>query len=218
MKKSKKNNNLKISLTILILIILSVIIMILTRPKPKYFYKELPAEYIITESIYDTSSKEKLFGASDYAFVGKVNKILRTEHVTNEIINSTTDKTTIYIPYTVYSVEVVKNIKGNLIENIEVYQYGGLHKDEKKYIIYNNNVLLNNDEYYIFFTYLNDNDGPMYLEFSNQNISLGKTFDEKDELISTYQKALKNEIVLDEGTYMIPKVKYYSIFDRDKNK
>ncbi len=213
MKKRKNNKTFNIIVILVILMILGTIITNLLKPKAKYYYHGLPVEYIKEEPIYNTSTKERAIGASDYVFVGKVNKILRVEHE-----KKLENKQYIYTPKTIYSVSVLKNIKGKLTldKDIEITVFGGLHRNETKFILYNKINLLKDNEYYIFLPYLTADNKPMLLNFPYQIISLGKEYDKeiKNDLVELYQKAFKNEIVPDEGTYIVPKAKYYSIYDQ----
>lgn len=64
--------------------------------------------------VYDGSTPEKAMGISDYAFVAKVDKILRTEYknpVEIEITANGEKKEMVYDPYTVYEITVIENIK-----------------------------------------------------------------------------------------------------------
>lgn len=98
-------------------------------------YKEVPIDYSYASYAYDTSTPEKAIGFADYVFVAKVNNILRTEYKypTETVIDGKIK--TVYVPYTIYSITVIENIKGEIIKNkdIEIMQYGGLNEDTKSY-------------------------------------------------------------------------------------
>lgn len=95
------------------------------------YYNGKRVEYISAIYAHDTTSPEKAIGVSDYVFVGIVKQILRTEYRNEVIIDNADNQEVFYDPYTVYEVEVIKNIKGNLGEEkiVELMRFGGLDKD-----------------------------------------------------------------------------------------
>jgi len=114
------------------------------------YYKGLPVEYR-SGSYLDVSTPKKAIGASEYVFIAKINSILRTEYrYPTEIADGLRTKT-VSDPYTIYSVTVIENIKGNLIKtiDIEVEQMGGMAEDNKSYSFLEDTGLLNIGEYYI---------------------------------------------------------------------
>lgn len=115
-------------------------------------YRGLPVEYTHATFAYDTSTLTKAIGSSDYVFLCKVNKIIRTEYKNPVEVEVDTETTKIvYDPYTVYSITVVKNIKGNLQTDseIELMQYGGINYDKKSYTFLEGSEYLNEGEYYV---------------------------------------------------------------------
>ena len=76
---------------------------------------DLPKAYFHGCFIYDVNDPQLNSGFADYIFVGRVVKILRTEQ-----------KTGAGAPETVYEVDVVKNLKGELQPTIEYYKLGGI--------------------------------------------------------------------------------------------
>lgn len=56
---------------------------------------------------------------------------MRTEYRNEVIIDNADNQEVFYDPYTVYEIEVIKNIKGNLGEEkiVELMRFGGLDKD-----------------------------------------------------------------------------------------
>lgn len=161
--------------------------------------------------LYDYSTKEKIIGASDYVFIGKVNKILRVEH------ENKNDKKYDYSPKTIYSVSVIKNIKRKLITDlpIEIKFDGGYDSSNKTLYLNMNLDLLNEDEYYIFLVYMDVDKGPLLVASKEQVISLGKEYKENNSLTKDYIKAYKNEEIPDATKYIIPKVLYTSIYDQN---
>lgn len=92
------------------------------------YYNGRRVEYILAVYSHDTTSPEKAIGISD---VGIVKQILRTEYRNEVIIDNADNQEVFYDLYTVYEVEVIKNIKGNLGEAkiVELMRFGGLDKD-----------------------------------------------------------------------------------------
>ena len=211
--KSNKNKRPVIILGIVIFSLISFIIYKALKPKPKHYQNGLPVELVVVEHLYDTSTKEKAIGLSDYTFVGKINKHLRTEHI--EIIND--DKSKEYIPHSVYSVTVLKNIKGKLIteENIEVAFIGGLRKDEKYFYQVNGLMLPKEGAYYILLPVIHYENGQLTIESKDQRVRLDGEYKEKEknEVVESYINAYKYQIIPDEGTYMEPKQYYQSKYD-----
>ena len=129
MKKDKKNQ-INYRAIALIVIIVGLIVFLIINANKTYKDKILSPQYI-----YDTSTKEKVIGASDYTFVAKVNKLLRDEHLKEDSEGKLVD----YTPYSVYLVTVLKNIKGTLVtdRDIEVKLLGGIHRSENYKVLVN---------------------------------------------------------------------------------
>ena len=146
---------------------------------------------------YDTSTPEKAIGSSDYAFIAKVNKILRTEYTH---INPTETKT-LSTPYTIYEIEVVENIKGELDTSkpIEFKQFGGLEEDGKSYTFIEGGSLLNEGEYYIIMASTWADRNGEDIETSNPDtiVSLGKNYNplSRNNTVAQYKLAYENEQV-----------------------
>ena len=184
MKKSKK---IIIMSVIFVLIIVVAVVVYL-------FYISISRIPQVTELYsYDTSIPEQAVGISDYVFVAKVNGIARTDYIdTGSVELSTTGNKKIESPYTVYDIEVVKNIKGELLtsEPIEFMQYGGVNEDG----------FLETGKYYILLVNTFREDGGT-LETSDQNriILLDDIENDEDvensELVKRYEEAYKNEYI-----------------------
>jgi len=138
-------------------------------------YKNLPINYTHAVYEYDTSTPEQAIGVADYAFIAKVNNIVRTEYryPMEAVIDG--EIKTVTIPYTVYSITVIENIKGELLKtkDIEVMQYGGLEEDTKSYSFHEGMNLLNVGEYYILLVYASSEDGTLLIDSQDSVVSLG---------------------------------------------
>lgn len=104
----KKNKIVIVSIFIVIVII---IVTILTIRK-----NSTKNNVILNISwAYDTSTPEKAIECNDYVFVAKINKLLRTEYRNHgKIETGFFRKETESTPFTIFEVEVLENIKGEL--------------------------------------------------------------------------------------------------------
>lgn len=177
----------KIITLLIIIFILSIIITTLN-----YIYKktlpDLPVEKIKGSMVYDMSTKEKSIGAVDNVFVAKINNIVKTVYDENDI------------PSTIYEIEVIENIKGNLPSNktIELTQKGGLNKNKKSYTFYENAYLLEEGKEYIILAFVPFNNGDLvihnehtYIKLDNNSISKTNSIN----IIEQYKEAYKNQII-----------------------
>jgi len=210
--KSKKEKQKSNSLFLIIgLLLIGVTTYLIFIPKSGMAF-----ETILPSFYYDTSTKEKAVGASDYVFIAKINRILRVEH--EKIIED--DGLVEFNPYTIYSITVIKNIKGILPtkSEIEIKFWGGLHRDETKYIYVEDLEAFKYDNYYILLPYLTEDNGPLIINNPDQAIRIGDVYNlkTKNETVEEYIKAYKNEEVPSEAHYMILKLRYYSIYDESR--
>ena len=157
-------------------------------------YKNLTINYIQPCYAYDISTPEKAIGLADYTFIGKVNKILRTEyrHPTQTVING--EIKTVSSPYTIYEVSVIKNIDGDLITNetIEIAQAGGLEQELSTYSFYEGMGLLNIGEYYILLAFTQP-DGSLLFDNPEFEIPL-ETDSTPANVINKYMKASQEQV------------------------
>lgn len=194
MKKSKKFITMSVIFVLIIVVAVGIYL----------FYKSIPYNTITSVLyMYDTSIPEQAVGISDYVFVAKINGIARTDYIdTGTVELSTTGNKEIESPYTVYNIEVVKNIKGELLtsEPIEYMQYGGVNEDGETYTFMEGTGLLETGKYYILLVNTYREDGGT-LETSDQNriILLDDVENDEDlensELVKKYEEAYKNEVI-----------------------
>ena len=194
MKKSKK------------FIIMSVVfVLIIVVAVGVYLFFSTMQNTTISSGIYmyDTSTPERAVGISDYVFVAKIDGIARTEYrnpTTVETgLSSSETRTT---PYTVYNIEVVKNIKGEIItsESIEYMQYGGINEDGETYTFMEGTGLLETGKYYILMVdTFEGNGGIIEVTEPNRRILLDDVENDEDvensELVKRYEEAYKNEYI-----------------------
>ncbi|WP_052090732.1 hypothetical protein [Desulfosporosinus sp. HMP52] len=129
----------------------------------------------------------------DYVFVGKVVKnhgTVYSERMTMVAENAGTKD--ISAPYTIYEIEVIDNIKGNLNKNtpIEFRKAGGISADKKAVYVFENDELPAENKYYIF-SGSAGNDGSIIISGPNSNIPLNAS-DKQDILSSKQYKEYKN--------------------------
>ena len=158
--------------------------------------------------MYDTSTPERAVGISDYVFVAKINKISRTEYRNPVTVETGLFSSEVWTtPYTYYEIEVVKNIKGELItsEPIEYMQYGGINEDGETYTFMEGTGLLETGKYYILMADTFGGDGGIIeVTEPNRRILLDDVENDEDvensELVKRYEEAYKNEYI-PEGFY-----------------
>lgn len=192
---------MKRNITYLIMIVVSLILGLLTaiilfQNDNVNKYNGLPVEYISASYMTDTSTPEKAIGVSDYTFVAKINKIIRTEYKNPVTVERDSNKNEeVYMPYTVYSIRVIKNIKGNLVtdEDIEFYQYGGISKNKDYYTFLEGSSYLKEGGTYVIMAGLFENNN---IEASSPNFLIPVSDEKMEDLtIQKYIEASKNEVV-----------------------
>ena len=173
---------------IILIIILVLEVGVITFNKINQNLENLPVEKIKGSMVYDMSTKEKSIGAVDNVFVAKINNIVKTVYDENDI------------PSTIYEIEVIENIKGNLPSNktIELTQKGGLNKNKKSYTFYENAYLLEEGQEYIILAFVPFNNGDLvihnehtYIKLDNNSISKKNSIN----IVDQYKEAYKNQII-----------------------
>lgn len=173
---------------VILIIILVLEVGVITFNKINQNLENLPVEKIKGSMVYDMSTKEKSIGAVDNVFVAKINNIVKTVYDENDI------------PSTIYEIEVIENIKGNLPSNktIELTQKGGLNKDQKSYTFYENAYLLEEGQEYIILAFVPFNNGDLvihnehtYIKLDNNSISKKNSIN----IVDQYKEAYKNQII-----------------------
>ena len=112
---------------------------------------KLPREYMSGVYLFNMDNLSELIGYVDYVFVGKVIEYERTDY------RYPVDKYGRYYeindpaPLTVYKVEVLKNIKNELKQSIELIKEGGLSKDKKAIVVNEDSSLYEINCIYIFY-------------------------------------------------------------------
>lgn len=219
----------KLLISMAFMIILIVIVFLIFKEKNVYsgdIYNGLPVNYTDAVYAFDTSNPKIAVGVSKYVAVVKVNSILRTEYRNPLEIEIDLNRTKIvYDPCTVYSISVIRNIKGNLIssEPIEIMQFGGLNYDGKSYTFLEGGSLLNVGDEYILMANAMTDGGDIEVADPNRIIPLssvsleGKNSNNYyDDIINKYILAYQNEIIpTKEDTGGIEVVYHISKYDEN---
>lgn len=163
----------------------------------KYFYEGKRVWISQASKNYDTSNPEIAVNISDYVFVAKVNKILRTEYRNPVEVEIGIGQSVIQKdPYTIYEIEVVENLKGNLKTNepIEFVQYGGINEDGKSYSLLADSSFLNVGDYYLLMVGVIPDTLEIEISDNNRMICLGKDLVKAENMINTYKGLISNEV------------------------
>lgn len=193
-----KNKKISIFIASLFVLISFITGGILSFNTEKKYYNNLPIYTASPMYLYDTSTPQKAIGISDYVFVAKIKSVVGTKYLDK---SSESNKKALFeedsSPYTLYEIEVIKNIKGqlNTEEPILFIQFGGLNKDGKGYTLIEGVNLLTENNYYLILSNTIKMDGKIILEASEATrlIDLGQTINY--EVINKYEEAYKNEEV-----------------------
>ncbi len=146
----------------------------------------------------DINDTAQLVGDADYVFVGTV----------------TDEASPIYeddLIYTPYTVDVLENIKGDLMtdKEIPILKFGGLAKDHSAYYVFEDDALPIVDKTYIFCAYAQE-DGSLMVSGPRSNVELSTETTVQNEsaafrMASEYtefQNAAQNQIVSDRERFV----------------
>lgn len=124
---------------------------------------KLKSSYVHADYIMNINDMREVVGYSDYVFVGKITEYKGTDHDTPS-----------GIPLTIYSVKVLDNIKGSLIQDsdVEVNITGGLAKNYRRVVSVNEvKPYPKIDDYYIFIVGSSDT-GQLYASTEKSTIKI----------------------------------------------
>ena len=162
---------------------------------------DIPISRVEARFIIDVDNQRELVGSADYVFVGEVLK--------NEGCDSKEDTGT--SSCTNYKVQVLENIKGNLItdKSIPIVKDGGLSEDGSCYVLYKKDELPVEKERYIFYAFAQE-DGSLFLSGPNSNIKI----DASDH--SNYKETEIYQEVLDASNHpaFIDRERFVSIYEQ----
>lgn len=142
--------------------------------------RQVPIQYNDGSFMVNVDNPGEVVGWGDYVFVARVEAELRTEYTNvRENEGAVTGK-----PYTVYSIVVVDNLKGNLKldEPIEFFKHGGVNYDGGSISLLEGDMLLEAGKYYILIAAA-ETDGRLGQGLPNASIELN--ISQKEELPSS---------------------------------
>ena len=130
------------------------------------FISPVPTEEINSiieiDMIYmvDVANQKELIGFSDYVFIGKITKNVKTDFEESRVF-----------PITYYNVEVIEVLMGEGLEsNVTIKNIGGVDL-ERNLVISKGDFLPSEDQYYIFIVRISD-DGNLVMDNVYQKIPL----------------------------------------------
>jgi hypothetical protein len=134
-------------------------------------FNNLPVDRIRGTFLIDVDNPNEMVGGADYVFAAKViseDGYVYKDYITKEIEGGGVEN--IGDPYTNYSVDIVENIKGDLItdETIPIQKYGGLYEDGSGYTLFEGDEFPLVGETYIFYVYV-EADGTLLVGGPNSN-------------------------------------------------
>jgi hypothetical protein len=157
--------------------------------------KDLPIDYISGDFVIDMENPREVIGLGDYVFVAQVNKEIETDY---RNVKELGNGKKVSMPYTIYSITVIDNIKGEIKINepIEFEKQGGINFDKKSISLPECDSMLEEGEYYILIASA-EPDGRLAQGGPTAAIKLKDK--SKNEIISSqvykdYQKYYKEEI------------------------
>lgn len=170
---------------------------------------DIPTNFLQGTFSINTDNMNELVGDADYVFVGQVVSMDGYVYKYPVMVeNENGEEMEISSPYTNYTVNVLENIKGELLTDnaIPIQKAGGLAEDESQYVIYEEDELPEVGNTYIFFTYTQP-DGSMLVSGTNSNITIdlqenGRSITTEDNIqkLDEYQKvvdALNSQVITD---------------------
>lgn len=188
MKKSIKRSFAVVCL----LLVLALLFHLTNKPKLSASNEEIPVSTVMGSYIIDVTNQRELVGSADYVFVGEVLKNEGVDYRNPVIVEDAPNEPyTITSPYTNYTVQILENIKGNLItdQSIPIAKDGGLSEDGSCYVLYEKDELPIEKEIYMFYAFAQQ-DGSLLLSGRNSNIKING---QKDSFQNTdiYQEVLE---------------------------
>lgn len=124
--------------TLLILPFLIQLPQLCLRPPSTANTKNFPVGYLLGDFAVDVNNPCELVGFADYYFIATVNEVMETSY-RHAVVIETEDggEKALSTPYTDYSVDVLRDIKGTLPENepILLTKAGGVSQDGKTVVL-----------------------------------------------------------------------------------
>lgn len=211
MIKNKKKNTLLLALVFSVALIVTGYFVANTNLSNVDISK-LPVYPMRATFVYDTNNVKEAVGICDYVFIGEVVSCDGTQYkniITMEDENGKPKE--VGSPYTNYTINVMENIKGELIteESIKITKQGGVSKNRDAVYVFENDELPVANNTYIFLAYA-QKDGSLLVSGPNSNVLLNTTgtySSTSNTEYTEYKEAVENEI------NPVERKRYTSIYD-----
>ncbi|MCI9596081.1 MAG: hypothetical protein HFE75_02050 [Firmicutes bacterium] len=176
----------------------------LTKDFSQIDASSLPVTTMAATYVYDVTDKREAVDMADYVYIGKV---LSNDGTVYENIapierqNGEIEK--IGDPYTKYTVQVLKNIKGELRMDrpVTLTKDGGIAQDGESVLLYEDDSLPQVGQSYVFLAYAQE-DGSLPVSGADSNVFIGAGGNTKNNSAivnspecAEYKKAMQNEII-----------------------
>ncbi|MBP3703191.1 MAG: hypothetical protein J6I65_05320 [Lachnospiraceae bacterium] len=168
----------------------------------KSTFRGLPVISLQSSYTFDVDNPNELVGNADYCFLAKV--ISEDETRYEEIGVSVS----VVHPYTIYTVKVIENVKGNLDTDKEIIvkKSGGLLKSPKAYQLYEDDELLEVGKEY-FICAKADSKGELLMSGKNSSVFVSEG--NEKENIEKYRAAYEKQVVIKRDKHKIKESKVY---------
>ena len=173
---------------------------------------KIPVSYGASASLFDKNNLSAIIGYVDYVFIGRVESFIGTNYAYSknkegEIIYSDNP-----MPHSIFNIEILKEIKNDLNDTVEVVRIGGLSKDGKSVFMVGETTLPDIGGIYVFYA-IAQNDGSLvlagedrhaaiFLDTNSKDIDTLMSYIENSEEYSNLVSAYKNEIVYERIRYI----------------
>ena len=172
------------------------------------YQQNIPVSYSSASYVIDVYNPREMVGMADYVFIGYVDSKDGTIYYSEDEIGS---------PYTLYTITVVENIKGELItdDSIQIQKEGGVTRDKTFIDLVNGDALPEKGHLYLF-SAMARKDGKLSCSGPTSSIPLSdeaisrRSFspdavelsDSALETVEIYRTALENEIIFNRDRYL----------------
>lgn len=165
--------------------------------------ENLPVEYLYADFAIDTNNLYEVVGFADYYFIATVDEVVGTSY-RNEVTLETEDggQRKVSTPYTEYSVDVLRNIKGTLPEDesILLTKVGGVSRDEKSVVVYENDMMLEPGKTYAMTACVQQN-GTLLVSGPNSCEMVENDVNTADSEVDGYSEYYANEVTYDRDRF-----------------
>lgn len=93
------------------------------------FICSLPTENIHASTVFDPNNLSSVIGFADYVFIGIIESYIETIYKSSVLVENKIIYQDSIAPRTIFKVNVIKNIKNNLSDNINIMFNGGVNKN-----------------------------------------------------------------------------------------